>query len=187
MHTAYFIVGVQVLSSSFVSHSEQRIRLNIFYISKLNIQTRLAVPLYCFGDRAFTCTTCIGPLLIWLYGRWLRLAVSYIRFCEQEVIRVDVFLYIKHLNRSLLTDKCCRSIQKWTWFIFIVLLLLKTCGSSNVSTTLFYSFEPQRPYLWTHVFTLFGRVQVILFWYGVLSFFRTMNEPNSLLLKISQF
>jgi len=45
--TAYFIVGVQILSSSFVSHSEQRIRLNIFYISKLNIQTRLAVPLYC--------------------------------------------------------------------------------------------------------------------------------------------
>jgi len=44
--TAYFIAGVQILSSSFVSRSEQRIRLNIFYISKLNIQTRLAVPLY---------------------------------------------------------------------------------------------------------------------------------------------
>ena len=43
--TVYFIVGVQILSSSFVSHSEQRIRLNIFYISKLNI--KLAVPSYC--------------------------------------------------------------------------------------------------------------------------------------------
>jgi len=102
----------------------------------------------------------VSPL-IWPYRSWLRLAVSYIRFCEQEIIRVDIFLYIEHSNRNLLTDKCCRSVKKWTWFIFVVLLLLKTCGSSNVRTTSFYSFEPQRPHLLTHVFTLFGRVQVI--------------------------
>jgi len=38
--TAHFIVGVQIPSSSFVSHSEQRIRLNMFitinYIFKLD-------------------------------------------------------------------------------------------------------------------------------------------------------
>jgi len=45
--TAHFIVGVQIPSSSFVSHSEQRIRLNILHNNKLYIQTRLAVSLYC--------------------------------------------------------------------------------------------------------------------------------------------